>query len=113
MAKRDSDDCKIRSYMRFWDSKIHGRPESLIIFYLYLLAIRIKYILLANLLAKTQSSCAYYVMMRSSPVRRPLQPSIRSTSQDFYFVMMLNTSLLDDLVQGLVGDVPWCICYHP
>jgi hypothetical protein len=40
---------------------------------------------------------------------------------DFYFVMMFNTSLLDDfgdvgnifLVQGLVGDVLWCICYHP
>jgi hypothetical protein len=41
---------------------------------------------------------------------------------DFYFVMMLDTSLLDNfgdegniqvLMQGLVGDVPWCICYHP
>jgi hypothetical protein len=41
---------------------------------------------------------------------------------DFYFVMMLITSLLDDcgdvrnisvLVQGLVGDIPWCICYYP
>jgi hypothetical protein len=40
----------------------------------------------------------------------------------FYFVMMLITSLLDDfgdvgniqvLVQGLVGDIQWCICYHP
>jgi hypothetical protein len=49
----------------------------------YLLAIRIKYILWADLQAKTLSSCAYYVMMRSSPVREPLQLSIRSTGQGF------------------------------
>jgi hypothetical protein len=52
-------------------------------FYLYLLAIKIMYILWANLQAKTLSSCAY-VMTRSSPVRGPFQPSISSTGQDFF-----------------------------
>jgi hypothetical protein len=33
--------------------------------------------------AKTLSSCAY-VMLRSSAVRGPLQPSIRSTGQDYF-----------------------------
>jgi hypothetical protein len=59
--------------------------QSIRFFYLYLLAIRIKYILLANLQAKTVTLCAYYVMMRSSPVRGPLEPSIRSTGQDFLY----------------------------
>jgi hypothetical protein len=54
----------------------------------FLLAIRIKYILCANLLAQTLSSCAYYVMMRSSPVRGPLQKSIRSTGQDFFNLLL-------------------------
>jgi hypothetical protein len=58
------------------------RLKGGLIFFI-LLAIRIKYILWANLQAKTLPSCAYYVKMRSSPVRGPLQPSIRSTGQNF------------------------------
>jgi hypothetical protein len=58
------------------------------IFLKVLLAIRIKYILWANLQAKTLSSCAYYVLIRSCPVRGPLQPLIRSTGQDFYNLLL-------------------------
>jgi hypothetical protein len=70
---------------------------------LFLLAIRIKYILWANLL----SSCAYYVMMRSSPVRGPLQPSIRSMGQDsFNFLLCYCSSKGHEVVYVMMRSSP-------